>query len=141
MRESARFELPLRVEEFRRNAFEITQKIATPTIGATSITAEITAAYYQGQPGAAGNVKYFSRVTPQNLYPERFRDFLFGNHRIDAWTYWYHYFGYRSDDNDKSSPASRIQGETVLTPDGKATLSASIPQANFPTFREVTISS
>lgn len=138
---SARFELPLRVEEFRRNAFEITQTIATPAIGATSLTANIAATYYQGQPVATGKVKYFSRVTAQNPYPERFRDFLFGNHRTDDWTYWYHYFGYRSDDGNESGPASQIQSETVLSPDGKATLSVAIPQADFPTFREVTISS
>ena len=98
---SARFEMPLRVEEFRRNAFEVGQTIAAPAPGATSISSELTAKYYQGQPVAAGKVKYFSRVTAQNPYPERFRDFLFGNHRSDDWTYWYHYFGYRSDDEEE----------------------------------------
>ena len=139
---SARFELPLRVEEFRRNAFEVTQTIATPAPGAASISADLTAKYYQGQPVAAGKVKHFSRVTAQNPYPERFRDFLFGNHRADDWTYWYHYFGYRSDDEeDPGSAASQIQGESLLATDGKATLTVAIPQAEFPTTREVVISS
>ena len=53
------------------------------------------AKYYQGQPVAAGSVKHYSRITTQNPYPERFRDFLFGNHRTYDWGYWYHYFGYR----------------------------------------------
>jgi alpha-2-macroglobulin len=140
--ESARFELPLRVEEFRRNAFEVTQTIVTPAPGATSIAADLTAKYYQGQPVAAGKVKHFSRVTARNPYPERFRDFLFGNHRTDDWTYWYHYFGYRSDDEeDSGGAASQIQGETLLSADGKATLSVAIPLAEFPTSREVVISS
>jgi uncharacterized protein YfaS (alpha-2-macroglobulin family) len=139
---SARFEMPLRVEDFRRNAFEVGQTIAAPAPGATSISSELTAKYYQGQPVAAGKVKHFSRVTAQNPYPERFRDYLFGNHRIDDWTYWYHYFGYRSDDEESSdSAASQIQGETLLSADGKATLTVAIPQAEFPTTREVVISS
>lgn len=139
---SARFEIPLRVEEFRRNAFEVSQAIAAPAPGVTSISSELTAKYYQGQPVAAGKVKHFSRVTAQNPYPGRFRDYLFGNHRSDDWTYWYHYFGYRSDDEETSdSAASQIQGETLLSADGKATLTVAIPQAEFPTTREVVISS
>ncbi|MES2920037.1 MAG: MG2 domain-containing protein [Verrucomicrobiota bacterium] len=139
---SARFELPLRVEEFRRNAFEVTQAIVTPPPGATSVSADLTAKYYQGQPVAAGKVKHFSRVTARNPYPERFRDFLFGNHRSDDWSYWYHYFGYRSDDEeDSGSAATQLQGEAQLSADGKATLTVAIPQAEFPTTREVTISS
>ncbi|MGL4400670.1 MAG: alpha-2-macroglobulin family protein [Luteolibacter sp.] len=139
---SGRFELPLRVEEFRRNAFEVGQVIAAASPGATSISSELTAKYYQGQPVAAGKVNYFSRVTAQNPYPERFRDFLFGNHRSEDWTYWYHYFGYRPDDEeDSDSPSSQIQGEALLSADGKAALSVAIPQAEFPTSREVVISS
>jgi len=140
--ESARFSMELRVEEFRRNAFEIKQEIAAPATGATTITADLAATYYQGQPVAAGKVVHFSRVSAENPYPERFRDFLFGNHRTDDWTYWYHYFGYHSDDdNSGSGPTSQIQGEAVLSADGKAALSVAIPQGDFPTTREVIISS
>lgn len=139
---NARFELPLRVEDFRRNAFEVLQTISTPAPGATTVAADLSATYYQGQPVAAGKVRHFSRVVAQNPYPDRFRDFLFGNHRSDDWTYWYHYFGYRWDEDDSSSPnASQIQGEAILSADGKASLSVAIPQAEFPTAREVTISS
>ena len=139
--ESARFELPLRVEEFRRNAFEVAQTIAAVAPGATSLATDLSATYYQGQPVAAGQVKYFSRITAQNPYPERFRDFLFGNHRTDDWTYWYHYFGYRPDDEEHAAQVSQIQGETHLSAQGKVTLTTEIPQAEFPTAREVTISS
>lgn len=138
--ESGRFEIPLRVEEFRRNAFEITQAIAAPAIGATTLTTDLTATYYQGQPVAAGKAKYFSRVTAENPYPERFRDYLFGNHRTDDWAYWYHYFGYRWDDDDSNGQVTQSQGETQLSADGKAILTVDIPQAEFPTSREVAIS-
>jgi len=139
---SARFEIPLRVEEFRRNAFEIKQTLADVAPGATTVIADLSAAYYQGQPVAAGKVKTFSRVTEENPYPDRFRDFLFGNHRVDDWTYWYHYFGYRSDEEeDNARQATQVEAEVQLTNDGKATINTSIPQAEFPTAREVTISS
>lgn len=139
--ESARFEIPLRVEEFRRNAFEITQRIPSPPIGATTVTAELSAKYYQGQPVAAGTVKHFSRITTQNPYPERFRDFLFGNHRSDDWGYWYHYFGYQDDEGDSTTHTSQLLGEAQLAADGSAILSIQIPQAEFPQPREIEIAS
>lgn len=141
--ESARFEMPLRVEEFRRNAFEITQTIPETAPGVTSIAADLSAKYYQGQPVAGGSVKHFSRVTTRNPYPERFRDYLFGNHRIEDWSYWYYYFGYRPGEDEESSgpEASQIQGETQLSAEGKASITTEIPQAEFPTAREVVISS
>lgn len=137
--ESARFEIPLRVEEFRRNAFEITQRIPAPAIGATAVTAELSAQYYQGQPVAAGTVKHFSRITTQNPYPERFRDFLFGNHRSDDWGYWYHYFGYQDDEGDSTSHTSQLLGEAQMSAAGSTLLSIEIPQADFSQPREVEI--
>jgi uncharacterized protein YfaS (alpha-2-macroglobulin family) len=140
--ESARFSLPVSVEEFRRNAFEITQSIAAPEPGAKSVAVDLSAKYYQGQPVAGGSVKHFSRVTASNPYPERFRDYLFGNHRVDDWMYWHHYFGYGSDEEETSgNQATQIQGETQLSADGKASITTEIPQADFPTARELTISS
>jgi uncharacterized protein YfaS (alpha-2-macroglobulin family) len=140
--ENARFSIDLRVEEFRRNAFEITQKLPTPAIGATTITADLTAKYYQGQPVANGGVKHYSQITSKNPYPERFQNFLFGNHRTYDWGYWYHYFRYRDNDQDENTDhSSNLQGEAQLTADGSATISVEIPQADFPTMREVEISS
>lgn len=147
MRASATFEIELAVEEFRRNAFEIEQTIAQPANGATKVSSDIAAGYYQGQPVAAGKVKYYTRVSPKNLYPERFRDFYFGNHRSYDWDYWYHYFGYRNrwDDGDREDSADsgpiNSNGEATLSPEGKATLTAEVPTAEFPSAREVRISS
>jgi uncharacterized protein YfaS (alpha-2-macroglobulin family) len=138
---SARFEMPLYVEEFRRNAFEITQTIPTPGIGATTLTAGLAAKYYQGQPVASGTVSYYSRITAQNPYPERFRDFLFGNHRAYDWAYWYHYFNYRDDNENATNHSTQLQGDAQLAADGTATITVEIPQADFPTPREVEISS
>ncbi len=140
--ESARFELPLHVEEFRRNAFEITQTLAEAAPAASHVSAELSAKYYQGQPVAGGSVKHFSRVTTRNLYPERFRDYLFGNHRTDDGSYWYHYFSYDTgDDENSSSHSTQIQGETQLSHEGQATITTEIPQSEFPSARDITISS
>lgn len=137
--ESARFDLPLRVEEFRRNAFEVTQRIAEHPIGATTVTAELSAKYYQGQAVAAAGVKHYSRISTQNPYPERFRDFVFGNHRTYDWGYWYHYFGFGDDDAENANPTTNLQGETQLSADGSATISIEVPQSDFPSAREVTV--
>jgi uncharacterized protein YfaS (alpha-2-macroglobulin family) len=140
--ENARFELPLRVEEFRRNAFETTQTIPTPAIGATTVTANLSATYYQGQPVAAGAVKHYSRVTPCNPYPERFRDFLFGNHRSYDRAYWFHYFSYQDNEIENSTDHStQLQGESRLATNGTASLKIEIPQSDFPTPQDVEISS
>ena len=140
--ENARFELPLCVEEFRRNAFELTQSIPTPAIGAKEVTAKLGATYYQGQPVAAGAVKHYSRVTPCNIYPERFRDFLFGNHRSYDRGYWYHYFGYQDQEEDDSTRHStQLQGETQLAADGTASLVIPVPLSDFPTPNQVDVSS
>jgi uncharacterized protein YfaS (alpha-2-macroglobulin family) len=138
---NGRFEVPLRVEEFRRNAFEITQRIAEPATGASKVTADLSAKYYQGQPVAAGSVKFYSQVSTSNPYPERYRDFLFGNHRSYDWGYWYHYFGYRGEDDDSPHHSSNLQGDAQLAADGSATLSIDIPQTDFPAMREVSVSS
>jgi len=139
--DSARFSLPLRVEDFRRNAFEVTQTLADSEPAATTLTADLTAAYYQGQPVASGKVTHYSSISAVNPYPERFRDYQFGNHRTDDWSYWFHYFGYRWDDAGSNTQTTRVQGETTLSADGKATVAIDIPQADFPTAREVTFSS
>lgn len=133
------FELPLRVEEFRRNTFEILQEINDPAIGATEISANLTATYYQGQPVAAGKASTFTEITEINPYPERYRDFLFGNHRKDDWRYWYHYFGYRDRDGENGVVGTSLDSEKVLSAEGFAEIPVQIPQNEFPTTRQVSI--
>lgn len=129
------FNLPIFVNEFRRNAFEVTQTSPEPGIAAAKVDVSLAAKYYQGQPVAAGKVKYYTRITEENPYPERFREFLFGNHRTDDWKYWYHYFGY--DNENESSHESALAGETVLTPEGKAEFPITVPVADFPRMRKI----
>jgi len=136
---NAQFEFEFRVEEFRRNAFEVEQKFVETSAGSTKVGLDLSARYYQGQPVAAGSAHWYSNVEDVNLYPENYRDFLFGNHRTEDWHYWYHYFSYRWD-NDSDRQTTTVNGEATLDATGKAALSVDLPQGDFPTAREVTIS-
>lgn len=148
IRQYASFEITVNVEDFRRNTFEVTQTIQPPPVAATEVKADVDAQYYQGQPVANGKLAYQVRIAEENLYPERFRDFLFGNHRSDDWRYWYHYFGCRwdldggdSDYGGSSREESSSQEEIVLSADGKALITVPLPKSEFPTGRNVSIMS
>jgi len=136
---NASFDFSFRVEEFRRNAFELEQKFADTAPGSTKVGLDLSARYYQGQPVAAGSAHWYSRVEDVNLYPENYRDYLFGNHRTEDWHYWYHYFSYRYEE-ESNRETTTVNGETTLDDTGKTTFSVDLPQGDFPTAREVTIS-
>ena len=137
---NARFSSGLRVEEFRRNAFEITHQPVAPAPGAKEVVLDLKAVYYQGQPVAKGEVETFTNITETNFYPEKFRDHLFGDHRTQDFGYWYHYFGYRWEDDHGSRRSDSESTKTTLADDGSARIVAKLPDAEFPMAREVTIS-
>jgi len=140
IRANAMFGLQLQVEEFRRNAFEIEQTLTQENH--TTVRAAIAANYYQGQAVADGKVSHFARVSDKNLYPERYRDFLFGNHEGPDWAYWYHYFGYRWDsDHGINHRSIQHQGSLTLTGDGTGGFGITLPDAEFPSAREVWVAS
>ena len=136
---NARFGLTLRVEEFRRNAFEIEHTLTPPAPGASEVSLDFAATYYQGQPVAKGKAATWTRVTQQNFYPDRYRDYLFGDHRTPDFNYWYHYFGYRWSDDHSNRSSDSQSDELELTEEGTARVAANIPQSDFPMAREVTI--
>lgn len=139
IRSNAMFGLQLQVEDFRRNAFEIEQALAQED--AATVRARISANYYQGQAVAAGKVNHFTRISDQNIYPDNFRDFLFGNHQSPDWTYWYHYFGYRWDSSDGTSRhTAHEQGSLTLASDGTGEFVIALPKSDFPSAREVMVS-
>ncbi|MCW1884155.1 MG2 domain-containing protein [Luteolibacter flavescens] len=141
IQQNATFSLGIRVEEFRRNAFEVTQKIDKPEIGAKTVTLDLKAAYYQGQPVAKGEVETFTTVEETNFYPEKFRDYLFGDHRTQDFSYWYHYFGYRWDDDNGSRRSESESSKGQLTEGGEMRVALKLPDPEFPMAREVSVSS
>ena len=139
LQENASFSLGIRVEEFRRNAFEITHTLEKPAIGAKEVALQVKATYYQGQPVAKGGVETFTSISETNFYPEKFRDFLFGDHRTQDFGYWYHYFGYRWDDDNGSRRSDSASGKAELAADGTARIVTRLPDPEFPMAREVSI--
>jgi hypothetical protein len=137
---NARFETAIRVEEFRRNAFELAHTLVAPPPGAKEVALDLKATYYQGQPVAKGAVETYTHISETNFYPEKFRDHLFGDHRTQDFGYWYHYFGYRWDDDYGSRRADSESTKTTLADDGSARIVAKLPDAEFPMAREVSIS-
>lgn len=140
LEESASFAIPLYVEEFRRNTYEVVQKIDPPVIGAEEVSVQLAATYYQGQPVAAAKAVTFTEVTDSNPYPERYRDFLFGNHKVDDWRYWYNYFGYRNRDDDHDVTSTSFNSDKILSKDGQASIPVALPKSDFPATREISVS-
>ena len=140
LEQSASFSIALNVEEFRRNTYEVVQKIDPTVIGAEEVSVQLAATYYQGQPVAAGQAVTFTEVTDSNPYPERYRDFLFGNHKVDDWRYWYNYFGYRDRDGDNDVTSTSFNSDQVLSKDGLAEIPVVLPKSDFPTTREISVS-
>jgi uncharacterized protein YfaS (alpha-2-macroglobulin family) len=127
------------VQEFRRNAYEVTSDIPKSNPGDESITLNLEAKYYQGQPVKAGTVEWFFDATQTGFYPDKFRDFLFGDHRRYDSYYWSHYFGY-SDDNTHRGQSDR-NGEARLNENGKTNISFELPKLTFPTALSVSVHS
>jgi len=135
----ARFIHEFRVEEFRRNAFEVTSTAHAPEPAAKKATFDLKADYYQGTPVAAGAVSAVTRSTETNIYPSRFRDFQFGNHRRDDWNYWYRYFGFRDYDASRGETVQNVI-DARLSAEGVATVEIDVPASATPVTREVTLS-
>lgn len=136
---NSRFGIALRVEEFRRNAFEISHKLTPPKIGASEVVLDLTATYYQGQAVAGGSGDSWTRISERNLYPERYRDFLFGDHRTPDFGYWMHYFGYRWGDDHGNRNSNSHSNEIKLSEEGMTRITAQLPESKFPMARSVTI--
>ncbi len=137
--QNSRATMKLRVEEFRRNAFEITHELSEPEPGAPQVELALSAENYNGQPLDGAEVQVWSQVSDRNFYPERFRDHLFGDHRRPDFGYWYHYFGYRWQDSHANRRSDTETNELKLDDQGAATVTAKVPEAEFPMLREVMI--
>jgi len=126
------------VQEFRRNAFEVSSNIPEVAAGAKEIVLNLDATYYQGQPVKNGNIAWYFDSTQTGFYPNKFRDYLFGDHRkYDPW-YWSHYFGYGDSTHRGSSDRN---GKTNLDGEGKASISFELPKLTFPTAMAVSLQS
>ncbi|NWK57066.1 hypothetical protein HW115_15695 [Verrucomicrobiaceae bacterium N1E253] len=125
------------VQEFRRNAFEVTSNIPPAAPGARNIEMNLEAHYYQGQPVKEGLVEWSLSATQSGFYPNKFRDFYFGDHRSYDPYYWSHYFGYGNGYGRRQR--TNHNGEAKLDTHGKSKLSFELPELTFPTALAVDI--
>jgi uncharacterized protein YfaS (alpha-2-macroglobulin family) len=137
--DQSRFSLMLRVEEFRRNAFEIGHELTRPAPGAEKVELAVSASNYNGQPLDGAEVYVWSQVSDRNFYPDRFRDHLFGDHRQPDHGYWSHYFGYSWGDGGGNRRSDSETSELKLDEQGKVVVRAKVPEAEFPTLQEVQV--
>jgi len=133
------FDHQFRVEEFRRNAFEVKSALtAGGKLGDMQFT--LDANYYQGQPVANGTVKWFLNSNTTGFYPDGYRDYLFCDHREYDSYYWSHYFGY-DDGEYYGSRSTSKNGELALDENGHADFAPALEAEEFPAPRHVTITS
>jgi len=127
------------VQEFRRNAYEVSSNIPAADPGAKNVTLNLDAQYYQGQPVKNGTVQWYFDATQTGFYPEKYRDFLFGDHRKYDSYYWSHYFGYSGNTTHRGR--SDRDGKSQLDDNGKAAISFELPKLTFPTAMSVKLNS
>ena len=125
------------VQDFRRNAFELKPNLPTPSIADKDVQFDIEAKYYQGTPVAEGTLRWYASSSKIGFYPEKFRDFKFGDHRSYDPYYWSHYFGYGSA--SRQSDTQHSNGSVTLDSTGSASITAAIPQIDFPNPQHISI--
>lgn len=131
------FSHSFQVQDFRRNAFELKPNLPAPSIADKDIQFDIEANYYQGTPVAEGTLHWYASSSQIGFYPKKFRDFQFGDHRDYDPYYWSHYFGY--GDANRFHDTQSTNGTATLSVDGAASITAAIPQVEFPSPQHISI--
>lgn len=144
VRRKSSFYHSINVQEFRRNAFKVSSVITPPGVGTHTVECAIAADYYQGTPVANGKVQWYLNSYSKGFYPDKYRDFYFGDHRAYDNNYWSHYFGYNDSyenyGNQNNNSHSK-NGSLVLNKQGKDSFSLDIPELEFPNPQQVVITS
>ncbi|MEO1857131.1 MAG: MG2 domain-containing protein [Rubritalea sp.] len=125
------------VQDFRRNAFVLKPNLPAPSVADKDVQFDIEAKYYQGTPVAEGTLHWYASSSKIGFYPEKFRDFQFGDHRNYDPYYWSHYFGYGS--GSRFSDTQHSNGTATLSAEGTASITAAIPQIEFPAPQHISI--
>jgi uncharacterized protein YfaS (alpha-2-macroglobulin family) len=132
-----------RVEEFRRNTFEITLTAPQCPPGAAQTEVGVAASYLMGQHLSDAKVRYYVNAAATGFYPDGYRDFYFGDHLGYDPGYWAHYYGWRDrymDEDGVQRGGDSQSGEIMLGADGKLQVPVVLPQPEFPSAHEVQVS-
>jgi uncharacterized protein YfaS (alpha-2-macroglobulin family) len=137
------FNESFRVEEFRRNTFEIAMTAPQCPPGTTETEIGIAASYLMGQHLSDARVRYYVNATATGFYPEGYREFYFGDHLGYDPGYWAHYYGWADrhlDEDGVQRGADSQSGEAMLNPDGKLQVPVVLPKPEFPSSHDVRVS-
>jgi len=132
-----------RVEEFRRNTFEITMTAPQCPPGATQTEVGVSANYLMGQHLSDAKVRYYVNASATGFYPDDYREFYFGDHLGYDPGYWAHYYGWRDrymDEDGVQRGADSQSGEAMLGTDGKFQVPVLLPQPEFPASHKIGVS-
>ena len=77
-----------RVEEFRRNTFEIEMTAPKVEPGSSAAEVAVAANYLMGQHLSDARVRYYVNAQAAGFYPDDYREFLFGDHQGYDAGYW-----------------------------------------------------
>lgn len=137
IRRSSFFSHNVNVQEFKRNTFEEEAELVENEDH--ELDYQLSAQYFQGTPVAEAEAGWYLSARPTGIYPAKFRDFYFGNHREYDSQYWAHYFGYRDDEESSRSGSHFQSGEAKLDKDGKVSLKFTLPPIDYPMPRQVSV--
>lgn len=129
------FRYPVEVAEFKRNEFEVEEKIHDLKPGATVLKADVQATNFTGTPVSGGKVDWSMRSVPSNFYPDGYRDYRFGDYREEDGGYWEAYYGYSGG----SSSSDMKQQSSVLDGNGANTVEFSLDGQSFPRVRRLNL--
>ena len=132
-----------RVEEFRRNTFEIAMTAPQCQPGTTQTEVGVAANYLMGQHLSDAKVRYYVSAAATGFYPDGYRDFYFGDHLGYDPGYWAHYYGWRDrsmDEDGVQRGGDSQSGEVLLGTDGKLSVPVVLPQPEFPASHQIGVS-
>lgn len=129
------FRYEVEVAEFKRNEFEVEEKIHELKPGAPLLKADVKATNFTGTPVSGGKVSWSLRSVPSNFYPAGYRDYRFGDYRNDDRGYWEAYYGYSGG----GSFSQMKQQSSVLDGEGTNTVEFSLSGQSFPRVRRLSL--
>lgn len=130
------FSHAINVQEFKRNEFEVktaTEEDVLP--GAQDIGVSVEACNYTGVPLSHEKVSWVLQTAVTNFYPEKYRDYSFGDHSDYDSGYWASYYSGYAGENHKSY--SNVEGK--LDEQGKANARLPISRQDYPQRQILTV--
>ena len=137
------FNESFRVEEFRRNTFEIEMTAPPIEPGSSGAEISVSANYLMGQHLSDARVRYYVNILAAGYYPNDYREFLFGDHQGYDAGYWEYYYGWRDrhwDEDGVQRGADAQSGERTLGTDGRLLVPVVIPKPEFPAPHKISVS-